>query len=113
MNPLLLGMGSFSQNKVGKYAGFMNVKPAAVKITSAKTRWGSCSGRDNLNFSWRLVMADENVIDYVVVHELSHIKEHNHSPHFWKIVENVLPDYKERQNKLKQFQKQLIVQDWD
>ena len=57
-------------------------------------------------------MADDNVIDYVVVHELAHIREHNHSTRFWAVVESILPDYKDRQNKLKLLQKQLAVQDW-
>ena len=101
------------KDKVSEYAKRMNVSPAAVKITSAKTRWGSCSGRNSINFSWRLIMAGEDVIDYVVVHELAHIREHNHSPRFWAAVESVLPDYKDRRNKLKLLQKQLAVQDWD
>jgi len=101
------------QNKVVEYAKLMNVKPVGIKITSAKTRWGSCSGKNSINFSWRLVMADDDVIDYVVVHELAHIREHNHSPRFWAVVESILPDYKQRQNKLKLLQKQLAVQDWD
>ncbi|MCL2771932.1 MAG: M48 family metallopeptidase [Oscillospiraceae bacterium] len=101
------------RNKVSEYEKHMNVSPVAVKITSAKTRWGSCSGRNSINFSWRLVMADDDVIDYVVVHELAHIREHNHSSRFWAVVEQVFPDYKVRQNKLKLLQKQLAVQDWD
>ena len=101
------------QNKVSEYAKCMNVAPTDIRITSAKTRWGSCSGRNSINFSWRLVMADDDVIDYVVMHELAHIKEHNHSPRFWKLVEGVLPDYKDRQSKLKILQKKLAVQDWD
>ena len=100
-------------NKVSEYAKKMNVNPAAIKITSAKTSWGSCSGRNSINFSWRLVMADDDVIDYVVVHELAHIREHNHSSRFWEIVQGVLPDYKDRQSELKILQKKLIVQKWD
>lgn len=99
-------------NKVYEYSGRMNVKPSAVKITSAKTSWGSCSGKDSLNFSWRLVMADENVINYVVVHELAHITQHNHSPRFWAVVEGVLPDYKQRRAKLKALQDKLSREDW-
>lgn len=65
--------------KVLEFAKQMGVVPAAVKINGAKTRWGSCSGKKSLNFSWRLIMAEDNVIDYVVVHELAHITEMNHS----------------------------------
>jgi predicted metal-dependent hydrolase len=99
--------------RVADYARKMDVAPLSVKINSAVTRWGSCSGRNRLNFSWRLIMADENVIDYVVVHELCHIKQHNHSPKFWAEVENVLPDYKELQFKLKELQLKLAKEDWE
>ena len=65
-----------------------------IRITSATTRWGSCSGRNNLNFPWRLLMAPREVIDYVVVHELAHTIHKNHSPRFWKLVESIVPDWK-------------------
>ena len=99
--------------KVLDFAKKMNVMPIAVKINGATTRWGSCSSRKSLNFSWRLIMADDDVVDYVVVHELSHITEMNHSKRFWAIVESVLPDYRERQSRLKELQKKLNVEDWD
>ena len=68
--------------------------PKQVKISSAKTRWGSCSADGTLNFTWRLVMAPLDVIDYVVVHELAHLKVRNHSPRFWKVVESIYPNFK-------------------
>ena len=71
--------------RVKHYAGLMNVSPTAVKINGAKTRWGSCSAKKSLNFSWRLVLADDVVIDYVVVHELAHITEMNHSSRLWRL----------------------------
>ena len=89
------------------------VSPAAVKINEAKGRWGSCSSKKSLNFSWRLMMAGESVIDYVVVHELAHLKEMNHSPRFWAEVGRVLPDYPGRRAKLKELQKLLSVEDWE
>jgi predicted metal-dependent hydrolase len=100
-------------NKVMDYSKQMGVMPTAVKVNSAKTRWGSCSAKNSINFSWRLVMADDDVINYVVVHELAHIREHNHSERFWKVVASVLPDYKGRQKKLKEFQLKLAGEDWD
>ena len=87
--------------------------PSAVKINGAKTRWGSCSSKKSINFSWRLIKADDDVIDYVVVHELSHITEMNHSPNFWAIVENILLDYRERKVKLKRLQKRLSMENWE
>jgi predicted metal-dependent hydrolase len=67
-----------------------------VKITSARTRWGSCSSKGTLSFTWRLVMAPVPVIDYVAVHELVHMREKNHSKEFWGRVKLVVPDYKQR-----------------
>ncbi|MDR1721610.1 MAG: M48 family metallopeptidase [Methanobrevibacter sp.] len=99
-------------SRVNHFKEIMNLKPRAIRITSAKTRWGSCSNRHSINFSWRLIMAEDDVIDYVVVHELAHIKQPNHSKEFWKIVEEILPDYKERKNKLKQLGKELLKENW-
>jgi len=90
----------------------MAVAPTAVKINRALTRWGSCSAKKSLNFSWRLIQAPDDVIDYVVVHELAHIKELNHSPRFWAIVEGVMPEYREQKAKLKILHKKLSVEDW-
>ena len=83
--------------RVWHFSEIMGVSPSAVKINGAEKRWGSCSGRGTINFSWRLMAASPESIDYVVVHEMSHLTELNHSPRFWKIVADVLPDYKERQ----------------
>jgi len=99
--------------KVLAFAKQMSVMPIAVKVNGATTRWGSCSGKKSLNFSWRLVMADDDVIDYVVVHELAHITEMNHSEKFWAIVAGVLPDYRERQKRLKELQKRLSTESWE
>lgn len=100
-------------NKVLDFAKQMGLVPTAVKVNGAKTHWGSCSGKNSINFSWRLIMADDDVIDYVVVHELAHIREHNHSDRFWAVVESVLPDYQERQAKLKELSKELANEDWE
>jgi predicted metal-dependent hydrolase len=83
------------------YSGIMNLKFNGFRITSAETRWGSCSGRKNINFVWKLVMAPPEVIDYVVVHEIAHLAQMNHSKEFWAIVQSVLPDYKKRKKWLK------------
>ena len=99
--------------QVNALAKHMGLKPKAVKINGAKSRWGSCSSAGNLNFSWYLVTAEEATIRYVVVHELAHLIEMNHSPSFWRIVEQVLPNYKVEREKLKILQKKLSVQCWE
>ena len=99
--------------KVREYAAKMGVEPTNVKINGAKTRWGSFSAKKSMNFSWRLMMADDDVINYVVVHELAHLKEMNHSPRFWAVVADILPDYKQRQARLKTLQKRLSGEDWE
>ncbi len=73
-----------------------------LRITSARTRWGSCSPGGALSFSWRLIAAPLEVVDYVVVHELVHTLHHNHSKRFWRKVESILPDYRERKKWLNQ-----------
>jgi predicted metal-dependent hydrolase len=80
--------------RVNRYAALSGTSFERVRITGAMKRWGSCTSTGNLNFSWRLVMAPLEVIDYVVVHELSHRKEQNHSSRFWTEVERVMPEYR-------------------
>ena len=82
--------------KVEYYSRIMQVSPSTVKINSAKKRYGSCSGTNSLNFSLYLMDKDERFIDYVVVHELAHIRHHNHSKDFYKFIEQFMPDFKER-----------------
>jgi predicted metal-dependent hydrolase len=74
-----------------------------VKITSAKTRFGSCSGKNNICFSYILMQYPEQAIDYVVLHELAHTRHHNHGPKFWALVEKYMPDYKQRRQMLKKY----------
>ena len=88
--------------RVNLYTARHGFKYRKIRITSARTRWGSCSSMGNLNFTWRLVMAPPEVIDYVVVHELAHLRVNNHSKEFWKQVERIMPDYKQRLKWLKE-----------
>ena len=88
--------------RVKLYAAKHGFKYRKIRITSARTRWGSCSSMGNLNFTWRLVMAPPDVIDYVVVHELAHLRVNNHSKEYWNQVERILPDYKRRRRWLKE-----------
>ena len=93
--------------RVAYYAKEYSFDYAKLKLSSARTRWGSCSSNGNINLTWRLVMAPLEIVDYVVVHELSHLREHNHSKAFWAQVEAILPDYKSRRKWLKEHGKEL------
>ena len=88
--------------RVTQFAQQYSLTPGQVKITSAKTRWGSCNPNGTLNFTWRLVMAPLDVIDYVIAHELAHLHVKNHSSKFWKFVEAIYPDYKKQRNWLRE-----------
>lgn len=88
--------------KTDYYAKNMGVAYGRISIRDQKTRWGSCSAEGNLNFNWRLVMAPAGVLDYVVVHELAHRKEMNHSAAFWEVVEETMPEYKKYRKWLKE-----------
>lgn len=94
-------------DRVKHFSSIMNVRPAKVKITSAVTRWGSCSGKNSLSFSFRNMLLPQDLIDYIVVHELAHIRVKNHSHVFYDEIAKYMPDYKERIAKLKEIQKKL------
>ena len=95
------------------YGEKIRLVPTSVKVNNAKTRWGSCSSKKSINLSWRLIMASEEIIDYVIIHELAHIREPNHSTKFWSVVESLLPDYKNRQKMLKEFQQKIAAENWE
>ena len=82
---------------------------ARVNVRDTKSRWGSCSGRGNLSFSWRLIFAPETVIDYVVAHEVAHLAEMNHGPRFWRLVESLSPDSATPRAWLKQPSQQAVL----
>lgn len=87
--------------KVAHYAALLGVKPTGITVTSARTRFGSCSGKNALSFSWRLMDYPEEAIDYVVVHELAHIRHHDHSPAFYAEIARIMPDHQSRRALLK------------
>lgn len=84
-----------------RYAELMNVSYTGVKITSAQKRFGSCSGKNNICFSYILMQYPIEAVEYVVVHELAHTVHHNHSREFYSLIERYLPDYKQRERLLK------------
>lgn len=95
------------------YSGKIGVKPSSVKLSNAKTQWGSCSGKNSVHLTWRLIMGSRTAVDYVVVHELCHIKNHNHSAKFWNEVEKAFPDFRAAEHELKELQKKLSSEEWN
>jgi len=80
-----------------------------IRISNARSRWGSCSSKGTVSFNWRLIMAPVGVIDYVIVHELVHLIEMNHSRNFWKIVGQVMPDYVDKRKWLRMYGHKLMT----
>ena len=95
--------------RVELYAKRSGATYTSIKITSAETRWGSCSSQKTLNFNWKLVMAPIEVIDYVVSHELAHLTEMNHSKDFWETVRKMYPMYREYRTWLKRHGHTLTI----
>lgn len=87
--------------KVKRYSDIMNVKYNSVGIKNYKSRWGSCTAEGDITFNWKVIMAPNRIVDYVVVHELCHLIHHDHSPKFWREVERFMPDYLECKEWLK------------
>ena len=84
------------------YAPRISEDYGRVTIREQKTRWGSCSSKRNLNFNWKLIQAPPEALDYVVIHELCHLREFNHSPRFWQLVQAQMPEYESWKKWLKQ-----------
>lgn len=97
-------------NKVRDYAFQMNISYGRITIRNQRTRWGSCSSKGNLNFNCLLMLCPEYVIDYVVIHELCHRVEMNHSKRFWDLVEKAMPDYKKAKGWLKEHGNEIMSQ---
>ncbi|MFB3171014.1 SprT family zinc-dependent metalloprotease [Neobacillus sp. 179-C4.2 HS] len=86
------------EKSIKSYQSNFKSKPRSIRITDNKTNWGTCDSRQQLTFNWRLAMAPQSVIDYVVVHEMCHMVHLNHDRSFWRLVGKILPDYKQQEN---------------
>lgn len=86
---------------VRKYQSQLGVKPNEVKVMELKNRWGSCSAKGNINFHWKCAMAPMDVLQYIVVHELTHLIHLNHTPEFWNELDKILPSYNKQMNWLR------------
>ncbi len=99
---------AFLPSLIQEYAQRLDVYPSHVTVRSQKTRWGSCSSKGGLNFNCLLALTPDHVRRYVVIHELCHLKEMNHSPAFWRLVASQMPDYRKAKEWLKSHGQQLI-----
>jgi predicted metal-dependent hydrolase len=93
--------------RLALHAPRLGVPVPPLRLSSARTRWGSCSHRGGIALNWRLVLMPLPVVDYVVCHELAHLKEMNHSPRFWAVVEQLCPDYRALRAKLRELAKTI------
>ncbi|MEI8320791.1 MAG: SprT family zinc-dependent metalloprotease [Alphaproteobacteria bacterium] len=98
----------FFEKMSREYATELGVSFQRITIRDARTRWGSCSSQGALNFNWRLTLAPFEVASYIAAHEVAHLKEMNHSPKFWKLVEQLDPHYKKAKHWLKTNEKNLM-----
>lgn len=95
--------------RMAYYTPLVGRAPTRITIRGQKTRWGSCSARGSISINWRLMQAAPNIIDYVIVHELCHLLQANHSSRFWREVHRVLPDYETRRRGLREFGRNLLL----
>jgi predicted metal-dependent hydrolase len=97
------------QEKTTRYSKIIGVTPSSVGIKTFQSRWGSCSNSSEVHYNWKIIMAPNRIVDYVVAHELCHILHHDHSPVFWKTVERYFPDYLDCKEWLKLNAKRLEI----
>lgn len=92
---------SLAGRKTAEFNRIYGFKYSKISIRNQKTRWGSCSKKGNLNFSYKIALLPKKYLDYIIVHELCHLEEFNHSPDFWNLVARTIPDYKEIRKKIR------------
>lgn len=93
---------ALAQRRIAYFNSVYQFKFNAISIRNQKTRWGSCSRKRNLNFNYKIALLPERLADYIIVHELCHLEEFNHSRRFWSLVATTIPNYVELRNELKQ-----------
>jgi hypothetical protein len=97
------------EERVHHFGERLGMAPAGVLVGNTQSRWGSCSPENYLRFAWRLIMAPAEIIDYVVVHELCHLKIRNHSHDYWRLVEQIIADYRKRRTWLRDYGHRLTL----
>ena len=103
----------YISERVIELAAKMGLSPSAVKVGSATSHWGSCSKKGSLNFSWFCIMASPEAIDYIIIHELCHMREFNHSARFWAEVSIYCPEYKRHREYLKSLWRDIMSENWE
>lgn len=97
------------KERLNIYSKILNIYPENIKVKEQKTTWGNCSSLGNIYINWRIFLAPIDIIDYILVHELCHLKHMNHSKEFWNLVESVIPDYKNKREYLKNNSNKLKI----
>lgn len=107
-----LAAKNYIPERVSTISQKMGLTPSAVKINSAKSHWATCSHLSSLNFTWYCIMAHPEAIDYIIIHELCHMRHFNHSPEFWAEVEKYCPDYKTHKSHLRSLWREISREGW-
>lgn len=102
----------YLEQRLNHWSEIMGISYGQLKLNSALRRWGSCTREGNINITWFLLFAPERAIDYVLVHELAHRRQFNHSKAFWALVEQYMPDYRQQKEVLLSVQRRLVKEGW-
>lgn len=97
------------KERISIYSKKLNLYPNSITLKEQKTSWGTCSSKGSININWKILLAPLDIIDYVLVHELCHLKHMNHSKEYWNLVSTIFPDYKEKRNFLKENSLKLTI----
>ena len=95
--------------RVEHFRSHITLEPVSLRLSTARSRWGSCHASGRISLNWRLIHLPQHLVDYVVVHELAHLREMNHSPRFWAVVSRVIPDYIARRREIRRESHRYLV----